>query len=469
MQRLSVLICLGLILGAVHAAEIPADAAAETTAGAEDGAPKDALPYADDAEIVAKLNALGSGASLLLPPVKHMADGKPIPGDGRNGPYSRDYTNKMVYAPERRTAFYAGGNHGMGRTNDVWEYHLGSNTWHRLFAAEGGDHAKFKWTLMFASRIFGKTPDYKMKDEEQKNFDECKAWWKANVTLQDGQYLTKSGGPLLVGHTWDTLVYEPITKRMIHGTGTYCASSVFLESKFSGTPANEVAAKLGKAPDGKPYKTMWFFDPADRKWKRYASESPLAELRGMGGSMIYVSDLKKVIWYYAGQNSPGAPHCMRTWDPATDEWAELKPNGKSIGELAHKLKIAPESEQQMAYAPKHKKIVAVLKQDTYTYDIEKNEWAKPDAKIPFAASDSSTVFAYAEAGDVFLLANPRTGQLAAFDLGAGKWESLTPKGPGLPKPPYCVGKGYYDPAFNVFVVQCAYQDKMWVYRHKKAE
>ena len=72
-------------------------------------------------------------------------------------------------------------------------------------------------------------------------------------------------------------------------------------------------------------------------------------------------------------------------------------------------------------------------------------------------------------GDVFLLAAPRTGTLATFDLNTGTWEPLAPKGPGLPKPPYCVGKGYYDPTFNVFVVQCAYQDKMWVYRHKKAE
>jgi hypothetical protein len=429
-----------------------------------------APPYQDDPEVVAKLKALGDGESLLLPPVRHLRDGKEIKGEGRDSPYARDYTNKMVWAPERQTALYAGGNHGAGRTNDVWEFHLGSNAWHCLFAAEGGDHARFKWTLMFSRSIFEKDPGYKMKAEEQKNWDECQAWWKENVGLKDGQYLTKGGGPLIVGHTWDTLVYEPNTKRMIHGTGAYCAQSAWLEHKFSGRPLEEVSKGCGKSPDGKPYKTMWFFDPASRKWVPYASESPLASLQGMGGSLIYVADLKKVVWYYAGQNSPGAPHTMRTWDPVKDEWQELKPNGgKSVAELAFKLKIAPESEQQMAYSAKHKKIVAVLNKTAYAYDVEKNEWSKPNDAIPFTAMDCNTVFACDEASGLFLLADPRSGQLAAFDLAANKWEPVAPKGPGLPKPPYCTGKGYYDPKFNVFVVQSAYTRSMWVYRHKKAD
>jgi hypothetical protein len=37
----------------------------------------------------------------------------------------------------------------------------------------------------------------------------------------------------------------------------------------------------------------------------------------------------------------------------------------------------------------------------------------------------------------------------------------------MPKPPYCVGKGYYDPTHNVYVVQPAYKQQMWVYRHEK--
>lgn len=427
-------------------------------------------PYKEDSIISKIIHELPKGSSILLPTVKHMYEGKEINGDGYKGPYARDYTTKMVYAPDRKTSLYMGGNHGAGRTNDTWEFHLGSNTWYCLFPAEGGDHATYKWTLMFASRIFEKTPDYKMSEKEQKNFDDCKKWWKDNTNLKDGMYLTKNGGPLLVGHTWDTLVYEPNTKKVIQGTGAYCASSDWLESKFSEVPIADVQAKLGKSPDGKPYKTMWFFDTKTMKWSRYASEEKLAELKGMGGSMIYIPDLKKVIWYYAGQNTTGASLCMSAWDPVKDTWEDLKPNGgKGIFHLALQAKIAPESEAQLRYAPKHKKIVAVVKKGTFSYDIEKNEWNKLNDSIPFNADDANTIFDYDSSTDNFLLCSPRDGKLACFDLTKNTWKLLTPTGPGIPKPPYCVGKGYFDPTYNVFVVQSAYTNKIWVYKHTNIE
>jgi len=184
--------------------------------------------------------------------------------------------------------------------------------------------------------------------------------------------------------------------------------------------------------------------------------------------MLYVPDWKKVVYYVAAQNVTPTAAYMRTWDPVKDQWAELKPNGgKSIHELAFGLKVAPTSEQQMAYSPKHRTIVAVLKNSTFAYNIDKNEWTKLNDAIPFGASDAATVFAYDTTADRFLLADPRRNQLAAFDLAANKWETITPAGPGIPKPPYCVGKGYYDPLHNVFVIQPAYSDRIWLYRHKK--
>ncbi|KKL49119.1 hypothetical protein LCGC14_2318690, partial [marine sediment metagenome] len=85
----------------------------------------------------------------------------------------------------------------------------------------------------------------------------------------------------------------------------------------------------------------------------------------------------------------------------------------------------------------------------------------------FKAHDARTVFAYDRSADAFLLADPKGNKLAAFDLSTNTWRLVTPDGPGMPKPPYCVGKGYYDPAHNVLVVQSAYTPRMWVYRHKK--
>ena len=440
-------------------------AAASTAAGAKD--PPATRPYADDPAIVKMLDGLGEGQSLLLPAVKHVRDGKGVDGGGRRGPYARDYTTAMAWAPDRGTALYAGGNHGAGRTNDVWEFHLGSNTWHNLFAAEGGDHARFKWSLMFARRVFHKTPDYKMSAKQQSEWAACKQWWQANVVLKDGRYVTRGGGPLLTGHTWDTLVYEPNTRRMIHGTGADCAAAAWVAHRFTGRPLEEIQAKLGRDPAGKPYRTMWQFDPAARKWANYASESKLAVLRGMGASMTYIGDWKKVVYYVAAQNVTPTAAYMRTWDPVADKWAELRPNGKSVHELAFKLKLAPTSEQQMAYSPRHRKLVAVLKQATYAYDIDRNEWGKLNDAVPFTAHDAKTVFAYDSVAGVFLLADPKRNKLAAFDPSAHAWRLVTPTGPGMPKPPWCVGKGYYDPAHNVLVVQSAYKSRMWVYRHKK--
>jgi len=424
----------------------------------------------DDPAIVKTIADLDAGCSLLLPPVKHMYQGKPYEASGRNSPYARDYTNKMVYASDRQTALYAGGNHGHGRTNDVWEYHLGSNTWHMLFPAEGGDHGKYKWSLMFAARVFAKDPAYKMEERHQQEWDACKKWWEENIVVKDGMYLTRGGGPLLTGHTWDTLVYEPNTKRMIHGTGAYCAAAEFVASKFTDIPIEEIREKLRESAPNKPYRKMWFFDPAARQWSRYASDSPLAELRGMGGSLIYIPDLRKVVWYYAVQNTPGAALTMRTWDPLSDEWSDLKPNGgESLYDLALKQQVAPVSEQQMAYASKHRKIVAVLKSHTFAYDIDRNRWSRLQGEVPLTAHDAKTIFAYDSVGDVFLLASPRDGKFAVYDLKTDQWTSPTPNGPGIPKPPYCVGKGYYDPTHNVFVIQPAYTRQMWLYRHTRAK
>ena len=159
---------------------------------------------------------------------------------------------------------------------------------------------------------------------------------------------------------------------------------------------------------------------------------------------------------------------MRTYDAINEKWEELKPNGgKSIAQL-FRDKLCPGSEQQTAYSPQHKKMVAVLGIETFVYDIVKNEWSKSEATHAFLrSSDADSVFAYDSAADVFLLCNPRSGTLGGYSLKTDAWQQLVPKGDAMPKPPYCVGKGYYDPTFNVLVIQPAYTDRMWVYRHSR--
>jgi len=192
----------------------------------------------------------------------------------------------------------------------------------------------------------------------------------------------------------------------------------------------------------------------------------LADLKGMGGSMVYDSDGKKIIWYYAGQNTAGAPLCMSAWDPIKDIWSNVKPNdGKDIFQLALKDKIAPTSEAQLRYASKHKSIIAVIEKNTFAYDTIKNEWRKLNETIPFKADDANTIFDYDSASDCFLLCNPRDGKLACFDYSKNTWQLIVPNGPGIPKPAYCVGKGYYDSIYNVYVIQSAYTNKILIYKH----
>jgi hypothetical protein len=214
---------------------------------------------------------------------------------------------------------------------------------------------------------------------------------------------------------------------------------------------------------------MWLFDPVAKNWIHYASHDELAVLRGMGASLCYLPDIKKTVCYAAAQNvSPNAYH-MRLYDGVSDKWEELKPNeGKGISALVNKMKVAPGSEAQHRYSPKHKKIVAILGTNTFCYDVVKNEWSLLNASIPFKADDAGTIFEYDSVNDVFLLVDCRATKIASFDLKKNEWKEIEVKGSQIKKPPYCVGKGYFDPIHNVLVVQSAYTPYMWVYRHAKA-
>ncbi len=425
------------------------------------------LPYKDDPVILEKIKNLGDREGLQLPNPKIMADGKKLEKPFRGGPYSRDYTNKMVHAPERETALYCGGNHGAGRTNDVWEYHLGSNTWHQLHAPIGGDHAKHKLMLMFMPRKWRKNLNLKLNEKEQKQFDAAKAFWKKYVIFKDGHCVTKIGeGPLLVGHTWDTLVYEPNVGLLIQGTGAHCTGGTEVLHKLGDVPIEEIKKTMGRNAKGIPYKTMWTFDPVKRKWGHYASNDKLAQLRGMGASMCYIPDWKKIIFYVSAQNVTPQAHMMVTYDAVNDKWEKLKPNGgRYIGDLVQKDKAAPGSELQTAYSSKHKKLFAVLKNDLFAYDINSSTWSKLCTDKRIFGHDAKTIFAYDSVGDVLILAGPRQKtRFATYDIKNNKWEVFTPKGSNMTREPWGEGKGYYDPKHNVFVL---HNKGLWLYRHKK--
>ena len=191
----------------------------------------------------------------------------------------------------------------------------------------------------------------------------------------------------------------------------------------------------------------------------------------MGATMAWLPDVGKSLWYVAAQNVSPPAFEMWLFDPSADEWSELKPNGgKSIGTLATKEGVAPMSEVQTAYSPKHKKLVAVLKHDTFIYDVAANQWSKVVTDKRIYGHDARSVFAYDQAADTFLLAFPPDGRgkklrLASFSLSTKRWEMIEPKGAGIPQVKFGLYAGFYDAQHNVLVIQGRYSDRVWVYRH----
>jgi len=388
--------------------------------------------YKDRPKIVAILDALGSGDAGLLPPVRIECQGLEKFGFNRVGPGQRDYCNKMPYAADRGTAFYAGGNHQVPhRMNDVWEYHLGSNTWHMLYAPDGGNPGKHKSAYFLTSRTLVRQPDKQLTEKERGRIKAYRSWWNEHVVLRNGDITTTNGGPIMPAHTWDGFTYDPRAKRLLWAMGAAGAAQPATYAYYSGQSVEQVRSRLD--PNLTP---MWMFDPAKKKWIHYRTRNKRAALRGMGGTMQYVGDIGKSIWYVAAQNVSPPAYEMWTYDAVTDEWKELKPNGgKSIDELATKLKVAPLSEVQMAYSAKHGKLVAVLKHDTYVYDVKANEWSKVNTDDRIYGHDAHSIFVHDDHADVFLLAYAPNGRgktlkFASFSLSTNQWTLIEPKGSG---------------------------------------
>jgi hypothetical protein len=438
-------------------------------------------PYRDDPAIVAILKGLGEGECRFLPAMKTAGQGMDkVPGFKKRGPNVRDYGNKLAYAPDRETAMYCGANHNVPhRINDASEYHLGSNTWH-LLCPPGTDARRLRGYQNTAKKLekaiaAGKDAE-KNKAALTKVRERIKAWY-AGVTVKDGYLQDKAnGGPVRPWHTWDGLTYdqqagcmmwavldtdvtEPKRRVQVGKTRAY--------ARVTGQDPEKLVAQL------KPSSSMYMYSPKKRRWTRQMGKGPFPFMRGMGGSLTYVPDTKKTIWYCAAQNVTPNDFAMWAYDAGTNTWRDLKPNGgKSIRGLVFGSKQAPTGEVQMAYSSKHKKLVAVSKAGTWAYDIVKNEWKKMCEDKENNAHDAVTVFAYDDNAGVFLLLNApdRWGSkrlLRAYDLKTNKWETVTPKGTMVTRPKYCGNAGYYDQRHNVFVVYNS-TPKVWVYRHKKA-
>jgi hypothetical protein len=372
------------------------------------------------------IEGLGDNCSAALPKPTITGDINAVAkrwGLDKRGPGYRDYCLKMAWMPERKRAIFYGANHGgPHRLNDVWEYDLPSNTWVCLYGPDPSKGRKADW-----------------KDVDWDN-------------VKEGVIRTKRGGPVIVGHSWWNMTYDPKLKAMI----TPCSWSMT-------HPELRTLLKKGKH---KP--PMWAFYPEKKKWEPILDstfDGPVPSYEN-ARALEYVPELGGTVW----TKSAG----MWLYDSKANAW-------KRLGTSKRYGKHLPGREQVMAYLPHRKMLVAHARAGkgkpsigydesrTFHYDIAKNTWTQTfqskKKNEPPAGMDSVTNFVYDRVGKVCLLWDANwTKALWAYDPATMKWAKLSPKkGPPPPLKPRDVKLAYYDPELNVFVIP-----GKWVYRHKRA-
>lgn len=435
--------------------------------------------YQDDPAIISIIKALKPGEVVRLPPFKVVPeDATKYHHTFKNGPYRRDYGNKMPYAPDRKTGMYCGANHGVPhRLSDVWEYHLGGNTWH-LICPPGRDAYQMR-QLGITLKKLEKDPE-KNAEAIAKISGKIKEWHEG-CEMKDG-YLqdTANGGPVRPWHTWDGITYNHVKRQLYWNVLDTQHTSKGQQLHQGKIKSYAKAMGLGPEPllkQLKPASSMYMYDPAKKRWMRQQGEGPFPLMRGMGATLHYIPDIDATIFYCCHGGTPGGyTEGMWSYDANTNRWKELIPGGK-VRHMVHTLKIAPADEIQVAYSTRSKKLAAVNKNATFIYDIAENEWSRGKDNEAFA-HDATSVFVYDSNADVFLLLG-RKGKsqwahspfsMYAYSLSTDSWEKVElpllddSKGPEWRK--FTDGyTGYYDPEHNVFVLY-GKRGGCCIYRHK---
>lgn len=376
-----------------------------------------------DPGVLALLEGLGANQSVMLPDARVLGPFNDIArryGLHRHGPMSRNFSLKMVWAPERQTALFCGANHGAPhRLNDVWEFDLAANAWILLYAPDNPR----------SYRGLGKDP--------------------SDVRFVDGRLITVRGGPARVGHTWWGLAYDPRRQAMLFMSAWPTNMKAAVEL-VGGDPA-----ELYRGPP------LWAFYPAEGRWQPVSSPEPWPRIP-FGGMLEYVPSLDGAVWHSNNWKGKG------TWLLRSEHftWQQLVP-GRTFGPQV------PAVEQIAYHDPKRDLLVVQRGSATYQFDVANRQWqlavdGNPERKPAEALNSSlpvgydfSAVMHYAPVGDVGLLFEFRDDRLWAYDAEARNWTLLQPKGPAPPS-----GKkrlAYHDPARNVFVV--IQGTSVWAYRY----
>ncbi|MCK6470938.1 MAG: hypothetical protein L6R28_04250 [Planctomycetes bacterium] len=409
--------CVAVLFAIFAATVLAGDSAASATNGAEP---------APDEELLARIAALPDNTWLKLPPVKTTGDmGVLGPDYKRTGPTVRDYSNKMVWAPERKRALYMGGGHNTHPHNDVWEYDLPSNTWICLYGADP------------------LPPSFKRPDDDEK----IATWFKENLAYKDGFVRTLRGAPVRPTHTWWALAYDSDKRRLLfvdaHKALWMHNKDLFVKV-FNLDPKDPI---MDGAGSGGGVAWLFSFHPETREWKEVRKVT-----KGYEGSCLeYLPDSETVWW-----NSHKTYHL----DAAKGEWVDYgtKPScGVNHGHTA--------------YEPETRKIVAIVGAETWAFDVNTSQWTRMKENGPCMARIPLSTFCYDSVARKFVLytalgvnGKPAEPSLWLYDLAKNEWTNPKPQGE-VPT----VGNiaGYYDVARNVTVIYS--NAATWVFRCKNAK
>jgi hypothetical protein len=374
---------------------------------------------ADDAAL-AKLKALKENQAAVIGTAAVVGEFNDVARKWdlhKTGPRGRDFTIKMVWAPERRRALFCGANHGVPhRLNDVWEFDLVAMRWTMLYAPDN-------------PRDYGGLG---------KDF--------SDVEFRDGVLITKRGGPAVIAHTWWGLTYDPVQKQMLF-MNTWVTNQKKAVELLGGDPALLYA--------GPP---LWAFVPETGRWKVLKTPGPYPRPI-FGGLLEYIPELNGSMWHANNWQMKAS----WVYDAKSNTWKDLKANGKEADFAKH----AAEPEQVGYYDPKRRLLIAHRHKATSHYDPKANVWkkvidaAKDDDRVPFGHDARAPMYHDPHSGHG-LLVDFTTNTLWSYDPDGPTWTRLKPEGDPMPTG----GKrlAYFDPAQNAFVVIDGV--KVWAYRYR---
>ncbi|WP_418647176.1 hypothetical protein ACNQFN_18130 [Thauera butanivorans] len=390
----------------------PCSAGADNTSATEAKTPP--------AGVRQKLLALEPGRGLVLGKAAVLGEFNDVARDhslDRTGPRGRDFSVKMVWAPDRDAALFLGANHGSPhRLNDVWEFDLDAMAWRMLYASDN-------------SRSYAGLG----KD-------------MSDVLFKDGVLVTKRGGPAVIGHTWWGMAYD-WTDRQILYMNTWATDQDKAILALGGDPMQRY-----KGPP------LWSFDPTSKSWGAIKSNGPYPRAP-FAGFMEYVEPLGGVVWH-SNHWQMRATWLFRT---RSGEWEKLAEHGKEVDYLGE----VPRQEQVGYYDPIRRILVLSSGTRTSHFDVIRKRWRKiidePEGSdhVP-DAHDARTPMYFDPKSGHGILVDLKSSRIWGYDPDRGAWSNLQIDGDPMPS-----GKkqlAYFDANFNVVVVLT--ENKVWVYRYQ---